>query len=147
MKIRTLQIDGFGIWTNLRIERVPGNLTVFYGANEAGKTTLMQFLRAMLYGFSDERRASYLPPLHGGAAGGWLEVVAGHTTLQIARHDQTQVGQTSFELRNDEGAPVGKPLACDGLIEVAADPAHAAAVADQPADGDRRAPRRLRRRA
>src|SRR5262245_4189648 len=36
---------------------------------------------------------------------------------------------------DDEGARVGEPLTCDGLTEVAADPAHAGAVADQPADG------------
>src|SRR5262249_29227658 len=35
----------------------------------------------------------------------------------------------------DEGARVGKPLACDVLTKVATDPAHASAVADQPADG------------
>src|SRR5690348_14110159 len=36
---------------------------------------------------------------------------------------------------NDEGARVGKPCACDGFTKVATDPAHAAAVADEPANG------------
>ncbi len=43
-------------------------LNVVYGPNEAGKTTLLQFIRSVLYGFSPERRR-YLPPVHGGPAG------------------------------------------------------------------------------
>ena len=51
--------------------------------NEAGKTTLMHFVRSMLYGYSAERRDRYLPPVHGGQPGGWLEMelAAGSTKL------------------------------------------------------------------
>ncbi len=66
MRIRQLHVDGFGIWTDLELDRLAQPLVVFYGENEAGKTTLMQFVRAMLYGFSPERRKRYLPPVHGG---------------------------------------------------------------------------------
>ena len=69
MKISALQIDGFGVWTGLKMEALSEKLNVFYGPNEAGKTTLMQFIRAVLYGFSEERR-HYLPPIHGGRPGG-----------------------------------------------------------------------------
>ena len=41
-------------------------ITAFYGPNEAGKTTLMQFLRSVLYGMSAHRRKRYLPPFVGG---------------------------------------------------------------------------------
>ena len=40
----------------LRIEHFSDALNVFYGPNEAGKTTLLQFIRSMLYGFSPQRR-------------------------------------------------------------------------------------------
>ncbi len=75
VKISDLQIDGFGVWSDLKLERFSDGLTVFCGPNEAGKTTLMQFIRSVLYGFSTERRCRYLPPVHGGRAGGGLGVV------------------------------------------------------------------------
>lgn len=74
MKITEINIDGFGVWTDLAITDLSEPLAVFYGANEAGKTTLMQFVRTILYGFSADRRKRYLPPVHGGRAGGSLEV-------------------------------------------------------------------------
>ena len=74
MKITEITVAGFGIWSDLDIEQLDGELTVFFGANEAGKTTLMQFIRTVLYGFSPERRERYLPPVHGGEAGGALQV-------------------------------------------------------------------------
>ena len=75
MKITDLQIDGFGVWSELKLDQLSDGLTVFCGPNEAGKTTLMQFIRSVLYGFSPERRSRYLPPVHGGRAGGGLGVV------------------------------------------------------------------------
>lgn len=75
MKITDLQIDGFGVWSDLRLEQFSDGLTVFCGPNEAGKTTLMQLIRSVLYGFSPERRSRYLPPVHGGRAGGGLGIV------------------------------------------------------------------------
>ena len=43
MKIADLQVDGFGVWKGLTVDAFSENMTVFYGHNEAGKTTLMQF--------------------------------------------------------------------------------------------------------
>ncbi len=85
MKINDLQIDGFGVWSDLKLERFSDGLTVLGGPNEAGKTTLMQFIRAVLYGFSQERRSRYLPPVHGGRAGGGLGVVDAGGRFTIRR--------------------------------------------------------------
>ena len=41
MKVRDIQIDGFGVWSGLSVDSLPEGMTVFYGPNEAGKTTLM----------------------------------------------------------------------------------------------------------
>lgn len=73
MKILSIQIDGFGVWSGLKLDGLGDRLTCFYGPNEAGKTTLMQFVRTVLYGFSAERRR-YLPPLRGGEPGGLLQI-------------------------------------------------------------------------
>ena len=70
MKISDLKIDGFGVWRDLSIRGLSPELTVFYGPNEAGKSTLMQFMRSVLYGVSPARREKYLPPVVGGRPGG-----------------------------------------------------------------------------
>jgi len=76
MRIAEAHIDGFGTWKDLSLGDVGEGVTVIYGPNEAGKTTLMQFIRTVLYGFSPQRRQRYLPPLHGGRPGGSLSVLA-----------------------------------------------------------------------
>ncbi|MCA9106069.1 MAG: AAA family ATPase, partial [Planctomycetales bacterium] len=48
MKITDLQVDGFGVWNELTIDDLSPEMTVFFGRNEAGKTTLMQFIRSGL---------------------------------------------------------------------------------------------------
>lgn len=88
MKVKDLQIDGFGVWTGLSVDSLPDGMTLFYGPNEAGKTTLMQFLRAMLYGFTPERRERYLPPVHGGAPGGALRVTGPGGGYELRRRAQ-----------------------------------------------------------
>jgi uncharacterized protein YhaN len=59
MKITDIQIDQFGVWQDLSLRLTDPGISVFYGPNEAGKSTLMRFVRAMLYGFrpADERSA------------------------------------------------------------------------------------------
>jgi uncharacterized protein YhaN len=73
MKIRDVQVGSFGVWHDLSLANLSEQVTVFYGPNEAGKTTLLQFIRAQLYGFTDERRQTYLTAL-GGRTGGSLAV-------------------------------------------------------------------------
>ncbi len=85
MKITDIRIDGFGIWTDLSVRELAGDVTVFHGPNEAGKTTLMQFMRAVLYGFSKERRARYLPPVHGGRPGGALRLATLRGDFEVVR--------------------------------------------------------------
>ena len=75
MKLLALEVEGFGVWNGLRFQRMSEGLNVVYGPNEAGKSTVLHFIRSALYGFSPERRR-YLPPKHGGRPGGWIEVAA-----------------------------------------------------------------------
>jgi len=85
MKLLALEIEGYGVWSGLRFQRMCDGLNVVYGPNEAGKSTLLHFIRSVLYGFSSDRRR-YLPPLHGGRPGGWLEVAGAGGQFQIARY-------------------------------------------------------------
>ncbi|MFM9117810.1 MAG: ATP-binding protein, partial [Planctomycetota bacterium] len=110
MKITDVKIDGFGIWSNLSVRRLSGDVTVFYGPNEAGKTTLMQFMRTVLYGFSRERRGRYLPPVHGGHAGGLLELSSPRGNYEVRRHlghNDAPQSLGNLELLDEGGSPLG----------------------------------------
>lgn len=52
MKLKEIQIDRFSVWSDLTLPIRSGGLSVVYGPNEAGKSTLMQFVRGILYGFN-----------------------------------------------------------------------------------------------
>jgi uncharacterized protein YhaN len=86
MRITDLKVDGFGVWSGLELPDLSDQLNVFYGPNEAGKTTLMQFVRSVLYGFSPERRGKYLPPVRPGRPGGSIQAVADETSYAVSRH-------------------------------------------------------------
>lgn len=88
MKITDLEVEGYGVWSGLRIEKLGDSLNVLYGPNEAGKTTLLQFIRSMLYGFSPKRR-QYFPPVHGGRPGGMIDVAGPQGRFAIGRYDNS----------------------------------------------------------
>jgi uncharacterized protein YhaN len=99
MKITDLKIDGFGVWHDLTLRSLSPELTVFYGPNEAGKSTLMQFMRSVLYGVTPARRERYLPPVVGGRPGGWLKVQTENGPLTISRYADrgpTDVGKVTI---------------------------------------------------
>ncbi|MDR0391767.1 MAG: AAA family ATPase [Planctomycetaceae bacterium] len=56
MKINGFEIERFGIWSGLTVSKLFDGVNVFYGVNEAGKSTIMEFIRAELYGFNENRR-------------------------------------------------------------------------------------------
>ncbi len=57
----------------------------------------MQFLRAMFYGFTPDRRNRYLPPVYGGRPGGAIRVTGPGGGYEISRraqlNDQGVMGQ------------------------------------------------------
>jgi uncharacterized protein YhaN len=74
MRIDGWHVDGFGTLKDFSHDGLDRGVTVLLGENEAGKTTLLAFVRAILFGFPrvnarDER--SY-PPVYGGRHGGKL---------------------------------------------------------------------------
>ena len=73
MRIEELYLDGFGHFHQRTIGPVSGPVTVFYGPNEAGKSTTLAFIRAILFGFP-ARFNSHYPPLSGGRHGGRIVV-------------------------------------------------------------------------
>lgn len=76
MRISGWRIDGFGIFSDATVEDLPTGLTLVTGPNEAGKSTLLAFLRGVLFGFPDGRmRARRHEPVNGGRHGGAVFLV------------------------------------------------------------------------
>lgn len=55
MKIRKIEIYGYGKWVNRTFDDVQ-DLQVFHGKNEAGKSTLSSFINSILFGFPSARK-------------------------------------------------------------------------------------------
>lgn len=92
MRIESLHIDGFGLFHDVHLELSP-HLSVFCGANESGKSTLLAFLRFMFFGFPDKRtNANRYPPFQAGAPhGGSLSLDTPAGVYRVERHDSLQL--------------------------------------------------------
>lgn len=75
MRIERLQIHGFGRIKEQDITITSG-ITIFMGPNEAGKSTLLQFVRVMLFGIpSRTYPIERYEPLTGGVHGGVMNLI------------------------------------------------------------------------
>lgn len=119
MKLTELHVNGFGVWHDLRLRDLSPEITVLYGPNEAGKTTLMHFLRGMLYGVTPERRERYLPPRNGGRPGGSLGLLTDEGPFDAERYierGEDDLGRVAVTL--PDGEQQGDRLLRDALESV-----------------------------
>ncbi|WP_054958012.1 AAA family ATPase [Paenibacillus dakarensis] len=77
MRIQKINIRGFGAVHDRELE-LNGKLSVLFGPNEAGKSSVLYFIRAMLYGFpgralSAQRGEPKAGGIHGGELSLWDE--------------------------------------------------------------------------
>lgn len=103
MKIIKAEVTGFGHYRQQQFEFLPGN-QLLLGENEAGKSTLYQFIQAMLFGFPKKspKQRDYTPT-DGAAYGGklWLEIQP-YGEIRIERYRQIQRGQARVFLSDHE---------------------------------------------
>lgn len=52
MKITELQLEKYGIYKDILWKPAVNELNVIMGANESGKTTLLRFIRDMIFGYN-----------------------------------------------------------------------------------------------
>jgi len=104
MWIESIHIGGFGVFCKAEISSLPPGLCLFIGDNEAGKSTLLAFIRFMLYGMSKKKSEDgnrYLP-LIGGTHGGIIQVkTAQNKSIQVHRDFSNAAGAvTVFDDKN-----------------------------------------------
>lgn len=105
MYIEELHIEGFGPLSGVRLG-FDAPVTIVWGPNEAGKSTLLRFIRSMLYGFATRAQ---LPergePVSGGRHGGRL----------VMREDgQMRVLERYGDIPVRRGGPVAVLREADG---------------------------------
>jgi uncharacterized protein YhaN len=75
LKIEELHVYGYGKLENLHLSSISPNIQVFYGENEAGKSTMMSFIHSILFGFPTKQQTEQrYEPKNGHKYGGKLFV-------------------------------------------------------------------------
>ena len=96
MIINKLDIEGFGVFNDKRIEGLGKGVNVLYGKNEAGKSTLLDFIRFTLFDYP-RSIADRRPPINGGNHGGTIYLKhSSESNLAIFRN-----GNKNFSLIHD----------------------------------------------
>lgn len=114
MRVDKLHLQDFGQFHNKDITLAPG-INVLYGANEAGKTTMKDFIVDMLYGIDKARglgarfdHYEQKKPINGNAFSGAMEVSQDGTDYLIERNFARQDKKTT--LRDlDTGREIALP--------------------------------------
>ncbi|MFB1051111.1 AAA family ATPase [Paraliobacillus sp. JSM ZJ581] len=106
MRIQHVEIYGFGKWQDKQFDFSDQNFIILIGENEAGKSTLRQFILFMLFGMPPRERKLYLPK-KGGQLGGrlTLETDEGNVFTIERMHDRNKgeaVCYTADGLTKDE---------------------------------------------
>ena len=108
MRVQRLRIDGFGHFADTEWGAFERPVTVFHGPNEAGKSTLLQFVRQVLFGFPGTRNSKHYPAFAGGRYGGNVTIVSDSGETVIV---QRTVGRSRLLLQKASRYPIAN---CSG---------------------------------
>ena len=107
MRIRELHIDGFGRFSGVEYGPLEGSVTVFYGPNEAGKSTLLEFVRRVLFGFPRRSgRVNAYPAMAGGRYGGRIAIEDSDGRLYDVRRTTGRSYSGEITLTSRSGDPL-----------------------------------------
>lgn len=101
MRVLGFHINGFGRFADRAVGPLDHPVTVFYGPNEAGKSTYLEFIRSTLFGFPLRGGARHYPPLAGGRHGGSITIAASSLV-----EDQAKDRYTVRRFQGRGGGPV-----------------------------------------
>ena len=104
MKITDAYINGFGHFHDQSVSDIGPGMVLFQGPNEAGKSTLLGFIRSLFFGFPrvNAKDAQYTP-LAGGRHGGQIEFISEDgTPYTLSRKPGSRGGH--IELTGPDGS-------------------------------------------
>ncbi|PEY44681.1 DNA double-strand break repair Rad50 ATPase [Bacillus cereus] len=102
MRIEKLHIYGYGKLENVEMDL--SLLTVLYGENEAGKSTIRSFMKSILFGFPTRGQRRY-EPKEGGKYGGALTVMTEqYGRFKIERLPKTAAGEVTVYFEDGKTA-------------------------------------------
>ncbi len=109
MRITEIEIDHCGVWHNLRLPLTSSGLSLFYGPNEAGKSTLMSFVRRVLYGRASSGidSAEALVKEDAASFAGSLTISSEQGCYRIQRRSSRD-GNDRLTVTGPEGAELGR---------------------------------------
>lgn len=111
MRIEKLHIYGYGKLENVEMDL--SLLTVLYGENEAGKSTIRSFMKSILFGFPTRGQRRY-EPKEGGKYGGAMTVqTEKYGRLKIERLPKTASGEVTVYF--EDGKTGGEEILNDIL--------------------------------
>ena len=114
MRLEEFHLDGFGRFHQHVIGPLHAPITVIYGPNEAGKSTLLAFVRAVLFGFPQRKRREHYPPLAGGKHGGRIRLTSdAGESFTLERFNGSKGGP--FVLRDEAGQEFRAPGSLEQL--------------------------------
>lgn len=102
--LKDLHIEKFGHFQDYSVELSPG-FVVFYGANEAGKSTLTAFIESLLFGFRNKNQKKMAHYQNGQA------LISGTLTLKTEKFGELKIKRSkdktaSLSIRNEWGEEV-----------------------------------------
>lgn len=123
MKLERINIEHFGAWQNLDLPVDPDGISVYFGPNEAGKTTLMRFIRSVLYGFPKPDKTRSITD-DTSSQGGFLQVQHQQESWLVHRAGQpgsrglvtARLAESTGEVRTRDGSALVSDLV-DGVSE------------------------------
>ncbi len=102
MKIMKLHIYGFGRFQDYHIDFTPDGINLIFGENEAGKSTIMAFIRYILFGFptKQSQELRYEPRLGGRYGGSIVIESTQYGTVTIERTKGKATGDVKLYLED-----------------------------------------------
>lgn len=103
MIIKQLNIYGYGRWIDQQIE-IQNPLQIIYGPNEAGKSTIIAFIKGILFGFTDKKHSLHgqYTPKGNAPYGGEIIFSANDHSYKVVRTGLKYGGTVKFyDLDND----------------------------------------------
>ncbi|CAH0417288.1 AAA family ATPase [Periweissella fabaria] len=116
MKIEVIKIYGFGKWVNQTFT-LPESMMVFYGENEAGKSTLMAFISGMLFGFASKKSKfiNTYEPKEQAVYGGEIQFLHQGKSYRLIRRHRTNTELELIDLQTNEAFANPQPILDDIL--------------------------------